>query len=155
MTFLTRFERWDPIDEMTTLRNRMDRLWSRMTADDQTALADWSPTSDVVETGDEILIKVELPGIEQKEVEVEIVDGVLTIKGERKMEKHAEEKGFRRTERTYGTFLRSFALPANVALETITASFANGLLEVRLPKKEEAKQRSIKVEVKKLLKPAA
>ena len=155
MTFLTRFERWDPFDELTMLRNRMDRLWSRMTAEDETALADWSPTSDVVETKDEIMIKAELPGIDEKDVDIEIENGVLTIKGERKAEKETEEKGFRRIERSYGTFLRSFTLPANVAPEKITASFANGMLEVHLPKKEEAKPRTVKVEVKKQLAPAA
>ena len=155
MTFLTSFERWDPFDEMTTLRNRMDRLWSRMTAEDETALANWSPTSDVIETKDEIVIKAELPGIEEKKIDVEIEAGVLTIKGERNAEKETEEKGYRRVERSYGTFLRSFTLPANVEPEKITASFANGLLEVHLPKKEGAKPRSIKVEVKKQLAPAA
>lgn len=155
MTFLTRFERWDPFEELTTLRNRMDRLWSRFNAEDETALADWSPTSDVVETKDEIVIKAELPGLEEKDVDVEIEGGMLTIKGERQAEKETEEKGFRRVERSYGTFLRAFTLPTNVAPERITASFTNGLLEVHLPKKEEAKPRSIKVEVKKELKPAA
>ena len=155
MTFLTRFERWDPFEEMTVLRNRMDRLWSRMTAEEDTALADWSPVSDVVETKDDIVIKAELPGIEEKDVDVQIEAGVLTIKGERKAEKEVEEKGFRRIERAYGTFLRSFTLPANVEPEKIAATFTNGMLEVRLPKKEEAKPRSIKVEVRKQLKPAA
>jgi len=155
MTFLTRFERWDPFDELTTLRNRMDRLWSHMTADDETALADWSPTSDVLETKDEIVIKAELPGIDEKNVDVEIESGVLTIKGERTAEKETEEKGYRRVERSYGTFLRSFTLPTNVEADKISASFTNGLLEVHLPKKEDAKPRSIKVEVKKELKPAA
>lgn len=155
MTFLTRFERWDPFEELTTLRNRMDRLWSRVNAEEETALADWSPTSDVFETKDEIVIKAELPGLEEKDVDVQIEGGVLTIKGERQAEKETEEKGFRRMERSYGTFLRAFTLPANVAPERITASFTNGLLEVHLPKKEEAKPRPIKVEVKKELKPAA
>ena len=155
MSFLTKFERWDPFEEMTTLRNRMDRLWARMTAEDETALADWSPTSDIVEMKDEIVIKAELPGIEEKDVDVEIENGILTIKGERKAEKETEEKGFRRVERAYGTFLRTFALPPNVEPEKIAASFTNGLLEVHLPKKEEAKPRAIKVEVKKQLKPAA
>ena len=100
MTFLTRFERWDPFDELTTLRNRMDRLWSRMTADDETPLADWSPTSDVIESKDEIVIKAELPGIDDKNVDVEIDTGVLTIKGERNVEKESDEKGFRRIERS-------------------------------------------------------
>ena len=156
MTFLTRFDRWEPFDELTTLRNRMDRLWTRMTADEApAALADWSPTSDVLETKDEIVIKSELPGIEQKDIEVQIENGMLTIKGERKGETETEEKGFRRVERAYGSFLRAFTLPPNVAPEKIAATFANGLLELHLPKKEEAKPRSIKVEVKKQLAPAA
>jgi HSP20 family protein len=155
MTFLTRFERWDPFDELTTLRNRMDRLSSRVAAGDETAMADWSPTSDVIEKKDEIVIKAELPGIDEKNVDVEIEAGVLTIKGERKAEKETEEKGYRRVERSYGSFLRSFTLPANVEPEKISANFANGLLEVHLPKKEGAKPRSIKVDVKKQLVSAA
>lgn len=156
MTFLTRFERWDPVDELTTLRNRMDRLWTRMTPNEEpAALADWAPTSDVLETKDEIVIKSELPGIEQKDIEVQIENGMLTIKGERKGETETEEKGFRRVERAYGSFLRAFTLPPNVATDKIAATFANGLLELHLPKKEDAKPRSIKVEVKKELAPAA
>lgn len=155
MTFLTRFERWDPFEEMTTLRNRMDRLWSRMSAEDTAAIADWSPVSDVVESKDEIVIKTELPGIDEKNVDVQIESGVLTIKGERNAEKETEEKGFRRVERSYGSFLRTFALPPSVEPEKVSASFTNGLLEVHLPKKEGAKPRSIKVDVKKQLAPAA
>jgi len=155
MTFLTRFERWDPFEEMTTLRNRMDRLWSRMVTDDEPTLANWSPTSDIVETKDEIVIKSELPGIQDKDVDIEIENGVLTIKGERKVEKEAEEKGYRRVERSYGSFFRSFTLPPNVEAEKIAATFTNGLLEVHMPKKEGAKPRSIKVEVKKQLATAA
>lgn len=155
MTFLTRFERWDPFEEMTTLRNRMDRLWSRMSAEDTAAVADWSPVSDVIESKDEIVIRTELPGIDEKNVDVQIESGVLTIKGERNAEKETEEKGFRRVERSYGSFLRTFALPPSVEPEKVSASFTNGLLEVHLPKKEGAKPRSIKVDVKKQLAPAA
>jgi HSP20 family protein len=151
---LTRLERWDPFNELATLRNRMDRLWSRMT-EEEPALADWSPTSDVLETKDDILIKAELPGIEPKDVDVQIENGVLTIQGQRSAEKETEEKGFQRIERTYGTFFRSFILPQNVEVEKIAATFANGLLEVRMPKKEEAKPKTIKVDVKKQLATAA
>ena len=155
MTLLTRFERWDPFEELTTLRTRMDRLWSRISAEDESALANWSPTADILETKDDIVIKVELPGIDEKNVGVEIESGVLTIKGERKAEMETEEKGYRRVERSYGSFLRSFTLPTNVDPGKISASFANGLLELRLPKNEGAKPRSIKIEVKKQLATAA
>jgi HSP20 family protein len=155
MTFLTRFERWDPTDELTTLRNSMDRLWSRMTAENEPALANWSPTSDVVETKDEIMIKAELPGLDEKDVNIEIENGVLTIKGERKAEQETDEKGYRRIERAYGSFLRAFTLPTNIEAEKISATFTNGLLEVHMPKMEGAKPRTIKVEVKKQLAKAA
>lgn len=155
MTFLTRFDRWDPFEEMTTLRNRMDRLWSRLTIEDEPVLANWTPTSHVIETKDDIVIKAELPGIEEKDVNIEIENGMLSIKGERKAEKETEEKGYRRIERAYGTFFRIFTLPPNVEADKIYASFTGGLLEVHMPKKEGAKARTIKVEVKKQLKPAA
>ena len=154
MTFLTRMERWDPVDELTTLRNRMDRLWSRMT-DEEPALANWSPTSDVIETKDDIVIKAELPGIDPKDVDVQIENSVLSIQGQRNAEKETDEKGFRRIERTYGTFFRSFVLPPNVEVDKIAATFVNGVLEVRMPKKDEAKPRAIKVDVKKQLATAA
>ena len=155
MTFLTKFDRWEPFEELATLRSRMDRLWSKMTTDEETMAADWAPVTDVIETKDEITIKTELPGIEEKDVTIEIENGILTMKGERKAEKETEEKGMRRMERSYGTFLRSFTLPTNVEQEKITASFMNGLLEVHLPKKEGAKPRTIKVQVKKELASAA
>jgi len=155
MTFLTRFERWDPFEELTSLRTRMDRLLSRMTPEDQPELANWSPASDVIETKDEIVIKAELPGIDEKNVHVEIESGVLTISGERNAEKETEEKGYRRIERAYGSFFRSFRLPANADAEKIFAGFANGVLEVHIPKKEGAKPRTIKVEPKKQLATAA
>ena len=154
MTFLTKFERWDPFEELTTLRNRMDRLWARAN-DEEPVLANWTPTSDVLETKDEIVIKAELPGLNEKDVDVELENNVLTLKGERNAEKETEEKGYRRIERAYGTFLRTFTLPPNVDAAKIFANFTNGLLEVHIPKKEGAKPRTIKVEVKKQLATAA
>jgi HSP20 family protein len=154
MSLLTKFERFDPFDEMTTLRNRMDRLWNRFTTEEP-VLANWAPVSDVFETKDAIVIKAELPGIDEKEIDVEIENGVLMIQGERKAEKEIEEKGYRRVERTFGSFFRSFALPPYVDAEKITAIFNNGILEVRLPKTEAAKPRTVKVAVKKQLPTAA
>jgi HSP20 family protein len=155
MSFLTRFERWDPFDELNLLRNRMDRLWSRMTEDEPVLAADWAPTSDIIEGKDEITIKAELPGIEEKDIDVEIENNVLTIRGERKAEKKEEEKGYRRIERSYGSFLRTFTMPATVEAEKIKADFTNGVLTVHLPKKASAKPQTIKVEVKKQLPTAA
>ena len=154
MTLLTKFERWEPFDELATLRSRMDQLWSRMAAPGEPGLASWTPTTDVLETKDEIVIKSELAGVDEKDVDVQIDSGVLTIKGEKKAEQETDEKGYRRIERSYGTFLRSFTLPADVEGEKISAAFANGVLEVHMPKKAGAKPRSVKVDVKKQV-PAA
>jgi len=155
MTFLTKFDRWDPFEELNALRNRMDRLWTRVTTEDEPVTTNWSPTADILETKDEIVIKVELPGIDEHDLGVEIESGILTIKGQRKAEMETEDKGYRRIERSYGSFFRSFTLPPNVAPEKIAATFVNGLLEVHMPKKEGAKPRPIKVEVKKQLATAA
>lgn len=153
MNFLTRFERWDPFDELLALRGRTDRLWTQLAQDKP--LADWSPKTDIVETPNDIVLRAELPGMTEKDVEIQVESGVLTIKGERTAEKELEEKGYRRIEREYGTFFRSFTLPANIDAEKTAATFANGLLEIHLPKMEDAKPKTIKVEPKKLLNKAA
>jgi HSP20 family protein len=148
MTFLTRFDRWDPLEELTALRGRMDSLWSRMSTDEAPVMADWAPTSDVIESKEEITIKAELPGVDMKDVQVQIENGMLTIRGERKGEKETEEKGYRRVERAYGSFFRSYPLPQNVEPEKIGATLENGLLEVHMPKKAGAIPRTIDLEVK-------
>jgi len=157
MSFLTRFDRFDPFEELGTLRDRMDRIMSRIGGETDQELfpSKWAPTADVVETKDAIIIKAELPGLNQKDVAVEIENNVLTLRGERKLEKETEEKGYRRIERSYGNFSRSFTLPANVEPARIAAFFNNGLLEVSIPKKEAAKPRTINVEVNKKLPVAA
>ena len=115
----------------------------------------WAPPTDIVETKDAIVIKTELPGMTEKDIKVEVENGVLTIQGERKFEKETTEKDYRRIERSYGNFLRSFTLPTNVFGEKIHATYNAGLLEVEIPKKEEAKPRTINVDVKKKLSAAA
>jgi HSP20 family protein len=157
MSFLTRFERLDPFEELSTLRHRMDHLMTRLGSEGDEPLfqGKWAPTADVIESKDAIIIKAELPGVTEKDISVEVENGVLTLKGERNFEKETEEKGYRRIEREYGNFVRSFTLPANVNSEKITASYTNGLLELQIPKKEEAKPRAIKVDVNKKLSAAA
>ena len=152
MTFLTRFERWDPFDEMSMLRNRMDRLVSRMSEGDEGLFkGGWLPTTDVVETPEAIILRSELPGMDEKDISIEIENGMLTMKGERNLEEKTEEKGYRRIERSYGKFLRSFTLPTNVQIDNVKASYHEGLLEVTIPKKEEAKPRKIEVKTTKII----
>ncbi|HEV2721197.1 MAG TPA: Hsp20/alpha crystallin family protein [Thermoanaerobaculia bacterium] len=151
MNFLTRFERWDPFDELTLLRNRMDRLLNKISDEETPALTTttttWAPTTDIVETKDALIVRCELPGIEEKDVNVEIENGVLTISGERKFEEKTKEKNFHRVERAYGRFVRSFTLPPNILNDNVKATFTEGLLELTLPKKEEAKPKKIHLQI--------
>lgn len=150
MSMLTR---WDPMEELTTLRNRMDRLFTRMGEDVEQPImgVNWMPTTDVYETKDALIVKTEVPGLTEKDIEVELENNILTISGERKFEEKTEEKGYSRFERKYGKFMRSFTLPTNVAADKIQANYANGILEVDIPKTEEAKPKKIKLDVKKTI----
>jgi HSP20 family protein len=105
----------------------------------------WIPPVDIVEEKDRILMTAELPGFKESEIEIQMEGGVLTLRGERKSETEREGRTFHRMERSYGQFVRSFTLPNNVDRDRIKANFANGLLEIELPKREEAKPRQIKI----------
>jgi len=152
MTLLTRFNRFDPFEDLNTIKNQFDRILARINPefDEELLTTPWMPAADVIETKDAINIKVELPGMTEKDIKVEMENGVLTLTGERKTYKELPEKGYKNIERFYGTFTRNFVLPPNVDFNKITATYVNGLLELTLPKKEEAKPKTIHVEVKKL-----
>ncbi len=148
---LTRFE---PFRDLATLQDRFDRLfeeglgrlrpWTRE-AIDGTA---WSPAVDIVETENDIVLRADLPGIDPKDVDIQVENGALTLKGERKFESDVKEDDYRRVERVYGSFLRSFALPQTVDAEKVEAEYRNGVLELKLPKRPEARPKQIKVAVK-------
>ena len=152
MTLLTRFDRFNPFEDLTTIRNQFDRILARINPefDEELLNTPWAPPADVLETKDAITIKVELPGMTEKDIKVEMENGILTLNGERKLYKELPEKGYKQIERFYGKFTRNFVLPPNVDFNKITATYINGLLELTLPKKEEAKPKTIHVEVKKL-----
>ena len=154
MNLLTpRFDKFEPFEELTTLRNRLDRLFNRFgdTFEEPIYSGNWMPTTDIFETKDNLVIKAEIPGMEMKDLNVEIENNILTIQGERKFEEKTEEKGFQRFERAYGKFVRNFTLPPGVNTEKINATYLNGVLEIELPKKEEAKPKKVHVDVKKVL----
>ena len=153
MTMLTRRETWDPFDELSLLRNRMDRLFGRvLSEEEEPMLANrWMPAADIIETRDALVFKTELPGFDEKDINVEVENNILKISGERKLEETTKEKTYQRVERTYGKFLRTFTLPINVNVDKIVATFNNGLLELTVPKREEAKPKKIAFEVKKKL----
>ena len=154
---LMKIDRWDPFEELTLLRNRLNRAFSRFGDEtgEELLTTRWTPAADVFETKDAIIVKTELPGVMEKDISVQIENGVLTIEGERNLEKETVEKEYKRIERSYGKFARFFTLTPNVETKDVTAVFDNGVLEVRIPKKEEAKPKTIKLEVKKRLSSAA
>lgn len=144
--------RWDPFKEVATLQDRMNRVfgeaWGRTHRPDEDYISgSWMPAVDVRESKDALEISTELPGIEPKEVEVCVENGVLTLKGSRQFEKATEGETYHRVERAYGSFERSFSLPTNVDSERVQAVYRHGVLHLTLPKREEAKPRSISITV--------
>jgi HSP20 family protein len=144
--------RWDPFKEVATLQDRMNRVfgeaWGRTHRPDEDYISgSWMPAVDVRESKDALEISTELPGIEPKEVEVSVENGVLTLKGSRQFEKATEGETYHRVERAYGSFERSFSLPTNVDPEKVQAVYRHGVLHLTLPKREEAKPRSISIKV--------
>lgn len=149
---MTRIVRFDPFKEMTTLQDRMSRLfdeaWGRpQRAEEDFITGAWLPAVDVRENKDNLEIMAELPGMEPKDVEVSVENNVLSIKGARQFEKATEGETYHRVERSYGAFERSFTLPTNVDPGKIKAVYRNGVLSLTLPKKEEAKPKSISIKV--------
>ena len=143
---------WDPARELSTLQNRMNRFFGEafgppMYPAEQAAPGAWTPAVDIFETDHEIVLDVELPGVARDQVHVEVNDGILQLRGERKVEKEVKEESYHRVERTFGTFHRSFTLPDSVDPEKVSAELKNGILQVRLGKREQAKPKQIQVTV--------
>jgi HSP20 family protein len=114
---------------------------------DQPSTRPWAPSVDIFETENELLLKADLPGLDMKDIEIQLENGTLALRGERKFEVDQKEGGYHRVERSYGTFARYFTLPDTLDPEHVKADYKNGVLTVKLPKKELAKPRQIKVEV--------
>ncbi len=146
MTVLTR---WDPFREFSTLHDRMNRLFHDSYGDREEALttSSFAPPVDVYEDQHNVTLKIEVPGIDENDIDVRVENNTLTVHGERKFEKEEREEDFRRLERQYGSFTRQFTLPNTVETETIQANYSKGILKIRLAKKAEAKPKQIKVNV--------
>lgn len=146
----TAFSGWDPLVEVTDLRTRMDKIFGELFGRTPAAMAAteavWSPLVDVHETKEGFQLQVELPGVKQEDIQVSIVGDTLTLKGERKRENEVKEDHYHRIERSYGTFQRSIVLPSVVDPNRVKATYRDGVLQIQLPKKEEAKPKEIKVE---------
>src|SRR5881628_4161286 len=151
MTVLTR---WDPFREFSTMQerlNRMNRLlresYSPEGPEEALTTTSFAPPVDIYEDEHSITLKIEVPGIDEKDIDVRIENNTLTVHGERKFEKEEKEENFRRVERRYGSFTRSFTLPNTVDAENVTANYEKGVLKIQLAKKAEAKPKQIKVNV--------
>ncbi len=147
MTVLTR---WNPYRELESLQNRMSRLFEEQYGDRrEEALTSGAfvPPVDIYEDQHGIQLKLEVPGIDQKDLNINVENNILTISGERKFEQEQKEENFHRIERRYGSFTRSFTLPNTVDTGKITADYNSGVLSIRLVKREEAKPKQIKVNI--------
>jgi HSP20 family protein len=144
MTVLTR---WEPFREFSTLQDRINRVFrdSYSAADRDDSLT--APAVDVYEDEHQVTLKIEVPGIDEKDIDVRVENNTLTVHGERKIEKEEKEENYRRVERQYGSFTRRFTLPQTVDTETVSATYDKGVLKIALPKKAEAKPKQIKVNV--------
>lgn len=143
MALLTRY---DPFRDMARLQDEMSRLFDERLVGSPESMG-WTPACDVFEDGDEVVIRAALAGVSPKDVDIRFENGVLTLKGERKMEREERKDNYHRVEMSYGSFTRSFALPATVDPEKIRAESKDGVLSIHLPKKAEAKPKAIQVKV--------
>jgi len=157
MTMARELTIWKPLNEVAPfrdfekMRREMDHFWdsffdveSRRKGEDH---GKWFPSLDVSETKNEIVVKAEVPGMDPKDIDISLSDGVLSIRGERKQEMEEKEENYHLVERSYGSFARSVGLPKEVKHDKISASYKNGVLRIVLPKSEEAKKKEVKIKV--------
>jgi HSP20 family protein len=152
MTTLTRFVPFrSPLADVAVLQNRLNSIFNdfgRPEGEQESlAMGNFIPPVDVYEDGHQMVLKLEVPGIRQEDLDVRLENQTLTVKGERKFESDEKEENFHRIERRYGTFTRSFTLPQTVDTGAVKASYENGVLSILLAKKEAAKPKQVKVEI--------
>jgi len=153
--------RWQPFQEVNSLQKQMNRVFddffgrtTLLPVEENLTVSEFGPPVDIYEDDQKLTFKVELPGVDEKDVNVEITNNVLTVHGERRLEKDVKEENFRRMERHYGAFSRSFTLPPTVDPDKIEATYDHGMFTIQMPKRAEARPKQIKVNVSKALKAA-
>ncbi len=143
--------RFDPFRELSSMQDRINRIFGdayRRSDEDVLKGGDWTPPVDIFENKDhEIVLRAELPGLKREDIDIRVENSTLTLRGERKQESEANQDNYHRVERSYGSFSRSFSLPTTVNTEKVSATFADGVLTITLPTREEAKPRQIQVQV--------
>ncbi|HXX65309.1 MAG TPA: Hsp20/alpha crystallin family protein [Bacteroidota bacterium] len=152
--------RWNPVrdgvtfpSDMFQMQREIDRMFDRflggsLAEDGSVFTSNWTPAVDITEHENEYIVKMELPGVSKDDVKITLENSVLTVKGEKKQEKESKSSNFHRVERTYGSFQRTFTVPSGVKADSIDASYKDGILNIALPKAEEAKPKQIDVKVK-------
>jgi HSP20 family protein len=145
--------RFEPFRNLVAAQTEFDRLlreaFSPALAGGEVSTRTWAPPVDIYEDGDNLVLKAELPGINPDDVEIRVEDNTLYLKGERKFEKEVKEQSYHRVERSYGAFTRTFSLPNSVDADKVSANYKDGVLTLTMPKKEEAKPKTIKINVNK------
>jgi HSP20 family protein len=142
--------RWDQSRGLASLQDQVNRLFEDNLTRDRSGhaeLATWAPVVDIYETHNELVVKADLPDLEDKDIDVRVVNNTLTIRGERKFEKDVKEENYLRVERAYGSFMRSFSLPNTVSSENVRAEYRNGVLTLHMAKREESKPKQVKISV--------
>jgi HSP20 family protein len=142
--------RFDPFGDLASMQDRIHRIFGEAYRNDDDVLnrGDWRPPVDIYENGNhEIVLRAELPGLKREDLDIRVENNTLTLRGERKRDTEVKHESYHRIERTYGAFSRSFSLPTTVNTEKVQATFADGVLTITLPIREEAKPRQIQVQV--------
>ena len=142
--------RWDPFRDITTLRARMNRILEESlphATETESHAGSWMPPVDIFEKEDSLVLEAELPGLKKEDLDIQIENNNLTLRGERKHQMETQEQDYFRIERSYGTFVRSFSLPATIQRERITAAMKDGVLQIVLPKAEEARPKKVEVQI--------
>ena len=143
--------RWDPFQELNLITSRMNRLfqdtYGQGSTEENLTTSTFATPVDIYEDERNITLKIEVPGIDQKDIDVRLENNTLTVRGERKFEKEEKEENFHRVERRYGSFFRAFTLPTTVDPDSVTADYDNGVLKIKLAKRAEARPKQIKVNV--------
>ncbi len=146
--------RWEPFRDLVTTQDRFNRMFNDTFSGvfgegEDLGSRTWAPPVDIFETDHDVVIKAELPSVDPKDVQVRVEDGTLYLKGERKLQNEVKEENYHRVERAYGSFTRSFALPSSVSADKAKAEYKDGVLTLTMPKREEAKPKTIQINVSK------
>jgi HSP20 family protein len=143
--------RWEPVAELNTIQNEMNRLFNTLfdqpTSNRDAGLRRWIPAMDLIETADHYVLRADLPGLSDEDVNIQLQDNVLTLSGERKAESEQQQEGYYRLERAVGAFSRSLTLPEGVDPDGVKARFDRGVLEIMIPKPEQKKPRQVRISV--------